>query len=322
MGVAASDTSSKRLATLWGFLPPKMRVLFITGLHRTGGWLAEAFASDSASEVLLEESVGMASGLARLREEVFDAVLVSHEGEALNALEVLDAVRTGSSDDQPIIVLGEQSEQQMADLCYESGADAYVCVNTTTTRTLIWKVARAMERHQLIAENRRLAQEFRHRLQMEREEATRLLGQQRTLIAGRVKVEQAGRAPVAKARRLSKLLVEVEENACPDLPATLVQHYRELLRAYVVMGAGNLADEMDVLADLLVAAGVTAAEVMMLHLHVLEDVIRGLGNRSARHVMSRADLLILEVMMNLSEGYRHRFLRCVNPPRQQMLPGF
>jgi len=118
------------------------------------------------------------------------------------------------------------------------------------------------------------------------------------------------------------LLAEVEDSACPDLPEPLVQHYRELLRAYVIMGAGNLTEEMDILADLLVSAGVTAAEAMMLHLHVLEDMIRGLGSRSARHVMNRADLLILEVMMNLAEGYRDRFVRRVHPPRQQLLPGF
>lgn len=322
MGFAGKDDSSKLSAMPWGYLPPRMRVLFITGLHRTGGWLAEAFASDSASEVLLEESVGIASGLARLRDEVFDAVLISHEGEGLNALEVLDAIRTGSSDEQPIIVLGEQSEQQMADLCFESGADVYVCVNTTTTRTLIWQVARAMQQHQLLAENRRLQQEYRHRLQLEHEEATRLLKQQRTLIVGRVKIEHENNISATKSRLLGKLLAEVENSVCPDLPEPLVRHYRELLRAYVIMGAGNLGEEMDVLADLLVNGGVAAAEVMMLHLHVLEDVVRGLGNRSARHVMSRADLLILEVMMNLTEGYRERFMKGVNPLHQQMLPGF
>ena len=60
----------------------------------------------------------------------------------------------------------------------------------------------------------------------------------------------------------------------------------------------------------------------MLHLYVLEDMICGLGNRSARHVMNRADLLILEVMMNLSEGYRERFMKRINPPHQRLLPGF
>ena len=61
---------------------------------------------------------------------------------------------------------------------------------------------------------------------------------------------------------------------------------------------------------------------MLLHLQVLEEMIRGLGSRSARHVMNRADMLILEVMINLAEGYRDRFMKRVNPPRQRTLPGF
>ena len=102
MSLTLHGDDKKRPATPWGHLPPRMRVLFITGHQRTGGWLAEAFAADSASDVTLEEATGIADGLSRLREELFDAVLVSHELGGLDALEVLDAIRAGSSDDQPI----------------------------------------------------------------------------------------------------------------------------------------------------------------------------------------------------------------------------
>jgi hypothetical protein len=61
---------------------------------------------------------------------------------------------------------------------------------------------------------------------------------------------------------------------------------------------------------------------MLLHLHVLEEMVRGLGSRSARHVMNRADMLVLEVMINLAQNYRERFLKRVHPPRQRLLPGF
>jgi hypothetical protein len=45
---------------------------------------------------------------------------------------------------------------------------------------------------------------------------------------------------------------------------------------------------------------------MRLHLRVLEELLNGLGNRSTRHAMTRADMLILEVMINLAERYRGR----------------
>ena len=93
--------------------------------------------------------------MARLRDEVFDAVLVSHEPDELDALDLIEGYRTGGAD-EPIVVLGTQSEQEMAALCYEVGADGYVCVHTTTTRNLIWIVARAIQRHQLIRENQHL----------------------------------------------------------------------------------------------------------------------------------------------------------------------
>jgi hypothetical protein len=106
------------------------------------------------------------------------------------------------------------------------------------------------------------------------------------------------------------------------LPVNLVSHYRELLRAYVIMGSGNLNGDMQELAELLVSTGTTPQQTMLLHLQVLEALVRGLGSRSARHVMTRADLLVLEIMIHLAEGYRSRFLERVHPPQQLLLPGF
>jgi DNA-binding response OmpR family regulator len=147
-----------------------MRVLYIASHQRTGGWLAEAFAADSASEVILDEAAGAAAGLARLRDETFDAVLVSHEPGELDALGLIEGYRAGGAD-EPIVILGNQSEQEMAALCYEVGADGYVCAHTTTTRNLLWILARAIQRHQLVRENRRLNLAERQRLQREHEEA-------------------------------------------------------------------------------------------------------------------------------------------------------
>ncbi len=315
MGVDSDPVRAKLPATPWGCLPPRMRVLFITGQHRTGGWLAESLAADSASEVLLEEVLGIAAGLARLRDELFDAVLISHDGHSLDALEILDAVRTGSSDEQPIIVLGEQSEQEMADLCFESGADAYLCAGNSTTRTLIWQVARATERHRLISDNRRLEQEHRHRLRLEEGEAIRLIEQQRGLVASCVGIDRGAEGDETDGKEAGQPIPET----C-NLPKSLRTHYRELLRAYVVMGSGNLSDEMRALAHLLVTNRMTTADAMQMHLIVLGDMIRGLGSRSARHVLNRANLLILEMMISLADGYREQDPDNQHTSRHQMLP--
>lgn len=301
-------------------LPPRMRVLFITTYHRTGGWLAEAFAADSAVDVVLEEAVGLAAGMARLRDETFDAVLVSHEPGELDALELVEGLRAGGSD-EPLVVLGAASDADFAPLGYEVGADAYVCVNTTTTRALIWTVARAVQRYQLQRENRRLQQAEQHRLRLEHDEAERLLGEQRSLL----RELESLYAPATEAERTPVNATIARHAAtaepCP-LPQVLIDHYRELLRSYVIMGSGNLSGEMSALGDLLATAGISAPQAMQLHLHVLEDLVRGLGSRSARHVMTRADLLVLEVMVHLTEGYRERYYERLHPPLQQLLPGF
>jgi DNA-binding response OmpR family regulator len=291
-------------AAAWQRLPARMRVLYIATRHRTGGWLAEAFAADSASRVMLEEAVGMGAGLARLRDEVFDAVLVSHEADELNALDMIEGYRTGGADD-PIIVLGTQSEQEMAALCYEVGADAYVCVHTATTRNLIWVIAQAVERRQLVRNNQRLIAAEQARLQREHDEAACLVQQQRSLVQDH--------DPQA---------VDDELLPIDCLPTELIDHYRELLRTYVIMGSGNLTHELHHLAEMLGIAGLSARQTLQLHLDVLAELIHGLGSRSTRHVMNRADLLALEILLHVGESYRRRYQERVHPATQKMLPGF
>ncbi len=256
-------------------------------------------------------AAGLGAGLERLRDEVFDAILVSHEPGELDALDLVEGYRAGGAE-EPIVVLGAPGEAEMAVLCYEAGADGYVCVDSSTTRNLIWVVARAVQQRHLLHENRRFHQAEQTRLQREQDEARRLLQEQRAAVvvfrAGPLR--SRGRAAVAAP----------EPNAA--LPPELTAHYRELLRTYVIMGSGNLADELRRLAGLLVAAGVTARQTARMHLEVVAEMISGLGARSSRHVMTRADLLILEVMMHLGEGYRRSYEELLHPPVQQFLPGF
>lgn len=271
----------------------RMRVLFVAGRMRSGAWLAEAFAKENGGDIELQEVIGSAAGLTRLRDENFDALLLTHVPGELDALGFLEAMRAGGAE-EPALVMGEQSEAELAGRCYEAGADAYVCVNTVTTHILGWRVARAMERHRLLRENRRLQHAEKQRLRREQHEAQATLDDLRRACG-------PSEAP---------------------LPRELVSHYRSLLRSCVIMGAGNLSEEVRSLAALLNSAGVSAGRALQLHLSVLEEMVAGLGNRSARHVMTRADVLVLELLMQLAEGYQRRYLNRVCPPQQMSLPGF
>ena len=318
LSTALKEKSRSLPATPWGFLPPRLKVLYITTPRRTGAWLAEAFASDSACQVHLEEAMGAAAGLERLRDQAFDAVLISHEPPDMDALELLNGMRAGGAED-PLIVFGQASEQEMAALCYEVGADAYVCANTATTRTVLWIVARATERRNLIRENRRLAQAERHRLQHEQQEAEQLLTEQRGLLRD-LEALRGSRSDAERNEPIHQGTVATPSRIEPFPMSEAVRtHYRELMRAHVIMGSGNLSAEMSALAELLAATQVTGPQAMQLHVDVLEELVKGLGSRSARHVMTRADLLVLEILVHLSESYR---LRCPTvaveaPPRSR-----
>ena len=106
------------------------------------------------------------------------------------------------------------------------------------------------------------------------------------------------------------------------LAEPLSARYRELLRTYVIMGTGNLAEEMRQFVELLASSQVTAQQAMLLHLDVLDEMIQGLGHRSARHVMNRADMLILEMMVCLVEGYRTRLSEQLHSSHQRPLAEF
>lgn len=323
MTARATDATNAAPAGLPLGLPPRIKVLYVAPRDGAGHWLSQAFAADGASQIVLEEVIGAAAGMARLRDEVFDAVLVSHDPPALDGVEFAAGFRAGGGD-EPLLILGNEPPQRVDAVCYEAGADDYCCVGETTVRALLWRFARAIQRFNLSRENRRLVQAERQRLRQEHQEAERLLEQQRALIDDLRSLQDGDvadrgdetlplRPPTGDQQR---------ETPCHDLPVELVGHYREMLRAYVIMGAGNLAREMAALADLLAGSGVSAQRTMQLHVEALEELVAGLGNRSARHVMNRADLLALEVMGHLADGYRQRYHERRHPPRQLILPGF
>lgn len=320
MILTQTETHSSASRAARRVIPPLMRVLFVANRQRTGGWLAEAFSAERICDLRLEEVLGCTAGMARLRDDTFDAVLVSHDPPELNALELIEGYRAGGAH-EPIIVMGLPSEQEMMAACFEVGADGYVCASTTTSRNLIWVIARAVQHHQLMRENHKLTLDQQQRLQREHDEAERLLRQQRTLVGDLKSIQSRSLTDIGQGSNCrSDSDVGLRERL--QLPRELVLHYRELLRAYVIMGSGNLACELSRLADLLVTAGISARQTMQLHVLVLEELVGGLGSRSTRHVMTRADLLVLEIMVHLADNYRDRYRERIHAPTQQLLPGF
>ncbi len=215
---------------------------------------------------------------------MFDAVLVAHD-DTLDALEILDAIHTGTSPTQPVIVIGRVGVEQMEPYCLEAGADSYVSISAATTRGLIWRLGRAVQRHQLITENQRLGQQRDKQAHAEKVEAERMLAQQRSLVE------------LIQQRSGSQAVPWTP-------PERLVGHYSELLKTSVVMGWGHMGDEVSHFSQVLTSAGVSGNQFVQLHVIAVESLVAELGSRGAKHVLNRADLLAMEVLLHLCESYR------------------
>ncbi|HQU45689.1 MAG TPA: hypothetical protein PK867_22940 [Pirellulales bacterium] len=254
----------------WATLPKAARLLLVATKHDAAEWLRGLFESDRAMAVTIDVAIGAAAGLATLRSQAYDAVLVRHVPDDLDAIQFIEAHRAQAADD-PLVVLGDCPEHSFAPHCYEVGADGYLPIRTASPRQLIWVIGRAIEWRRLLRENRRLAERDRQRLKLEHREAERLLAQQRTFVGD-----------------------------LHDIPA-----HADATAAFDLAPAADGPLELpSALVDAVHARGLPAPRVMQFHVCALEETLRGLGGRSSRHVMARADLLVLEVMVQLAERFR------------------
>jgi DNA-binding NarL/FixJ family response regulator len=289
------------LAAPWATLPRRMRLLAIADTPQRVQWLRQVFDADRAVEVILIEAIGLAAGVERLRDELFDAILIAHDAKRLDALDLAAGLRAGGAE-EAIVILGDDPHDEALATAYESGADAYLSIQTTTVRGLLWALAKGIDRQRLQRENQRLTQYAQRHTEDEQRETQQLLLQQKAIVAD---LESLRESTIAAA---SGGLAQSEgSGAAIAGGAPLGANYRELLRAYVMMGAGGLSSELERFTEQLAASGLSARQTLELHLCAVEELVAGLQPRGSRHVLGRADLLILELMAHLADWYRQRY---------------
>ena len=249
--------------------------------------------------------------LAILRDESFDCVLVSEGAREdvaspWDPLSLLQVIRASGYDDPLILITTSLNDERWIKVCRQE-CEVLLSSNLWESPALVPMIKRAMVRVELSRENHRLAIANHRRLVRDRDEAEHLLKQQRLIIA---ELESLAESPLDEAEQRAAVQsspatepLDVGEPSFP-LPEQFDSYYHELLRTYVIMGSGSLGTEISKLAELLSLAGLSPRDALQLHLERVESLIRGLGNRSARHVMARADLLALELMVHLGECYR------------------
>ena len=280
-------------------LPGKLEVLLIgegTLAQPISQALDDVFRdlANGGCRVFLRHAASVTNGLALLRDQSFDVVLIASgdSGTSMNEApkpgslpDIIDSIRTGCSPDQSVMVVGTGTRESLAVPCFECGADAYVDLTTTTTTDLVWQMARAAKRQRLIAENIRLKQNQQQQAQRQAEEAL---------------IRWKDQSALLEIRELENSVPAVEDT--PNLRG----YYREVLQTQIIMGSGQPSEELHRLCDLLVEEQVSAAQLMRLHLAVVHETIDELGDRCARHVMNRADGLAINLLMRLANGYQRQ----------------
>jgi hypothetical protein len=244
--------------------------------------------------------------VSRLREEPFDCILVdvpatgSFVRDDNGPFGLIRALRTGGCE-EPIVMVGRLFADAEWTAASEADCDVFVSARGWDSPVLGSIIKRALLRGELVRENARLSAAHNRRATRDRDESAQLLAHQRQLIA------ELEALPSASAQRGSGSPNRVDE-AAPDAAALrreeqnhgFVDRYSGLLRSYVLMGSGSLASEIGEMADCFVAASLPPPEALQIHLMCVEKLVKGLGNRSARHVVSRADLLAIELMTHLA----------------------
>ena len=279
-------------------LPATLRLLCVSVQEPSWTLLALLLDQYGCREPQFRWSSSSLQALGALRDETYDCLIVDDSDPTLRAPALVEAAAADGCAEAILVLALPGDDQHLADL---SRYDCEVLVSSSgwQSRTLPQWIARTIERSQMIRENLRLAGADQRRTIRDRDETDQLLEQQRRILHEH-----------ADARcLLSGLQPESSDGLKEELnklPAEVVAIYQDLLRSYVMMGSGSLAGEIRKLAQLLVVAGLSPTAALHVHLERVEELIRGLGTRSSRHVMSRADLLAMELMIEIGECYRQK----------------
>ena len=283
-------------------LPSPLHVMFVTNRRRMASWLVEEFAGNCEAEVILEEVTGAESAIEKLSDAACDVAILVNEKFKLDALGLARTVRDRGCH-VPLVVLGESPSSAMNAAVHEAGADGYLCIHAVSPEALCCTLGRSLQRNVLAEESSLQVESLRQRAATDRDDVLRLLDEQRELLASRLGSGQPSSPPSAEAAQRIR------------------DEYRELLRAFVIMGSGCIATDVARIARSMICAGLSLHDATTLHVEVLEGTIRGLGNRSARHIVDRAGLLAIELLAEMGEGFRRAYRDAVVRPRQMELPG-
>ena len=296
-------------------LPPGFRLLCIGASEPDWVGLTLQLDAVGCHDPRMKWVSEAADAMSLLRNETFDCLVIGTNSRSVEALwdieSLVRAIRASGCND-PLVLLMDEPHDALAGLVAQLNGELLVSRVTWNSRALITVIQRAIRNVETARENHQLAVANHRRLVRERDEAGHLLRQQRDIISELEVLANGRLSAIANEANSDLACIDVafghvrrdgsKQPAIP-VPDEIKRFYQELLRTYVIMGSGNLGGEIADLARILAEFRLSPRDTLSLHLERVEEVVRGLGNRSTRHVMARADLLALELIIHLGECY-------------------
>jgi len=239
------------------------------------------------NDLRLEWIVDPKPALARIREVPVDAVLIGETSaawskSATGQVSFVDAVQTLDSSVAVVVLVALPDDRLLAELS-ERECDLCISPRMWDSPALPAILVRAVRRRQQLHELQRLTAAHERRLSREQTDAESVLRLQQGLLRGLA-----------------------QPSATNEPTATWSEHYDELLKAAVLSGPARLKTPIAEFAEELLAAKQEPRAVLAWHIERLRALSDECGGRTSQHVVLRADLLALELMAQLGEGYQRR----------------
>lgn len=273
-------------------LPRELQLLFVGAEEPSWTLLTLELDRHGCTQPRFRWCSTLAEGVQHLGRERFDCIIIddvtgaqsaAETAQPLELVEQLSAIRAAGCED-PILVLSDRVDDPWLIAAAAGEFELLVVRNGWRSSALTPWIHAAMHRQTVARERAEIGAEGRQRLQREAGESWQLL-EQRRQTAERLRHTQ-GRS----------------EAPSPQSESGLADEYRDLLRAAVVAGAHVLETDTIRFTRRIVERGITASDLLQMHVAAVESLLRGLGSRSSRHVVQQTDLLVLEVLCRLADG--------------------
>jgi hypothetical protein len=297
-------------------LPPEFRLLCVGPTEPD--WIGLTLQLDAVgcNDPRFKWVSSASEAMTVLRNENFDCIVIecwptNLDDVRWDAPDLVHAIRSSGCSD-PIVLLTRLPDDGLTVEACSSHCEILVSSALWSSRALVNVIQQSIRLVETAQQNHHHAVANHRRLVRERDEADHLLRQQRDIISELEAITQGSTQPSSNQveDRSDNSADKANDHSAArktrslQIPEKIKTYYHELLRTYVIMGSGSLGGEIAQLASVLAEFGLSPRDTLSLHLEQVEHLVSGLGNRSSRHVMSRADLLALELVIHIGECYQ------------------